>query len=61
MPMNEYEVTVSEDDSRERKIIVGAETAARAHDHVEDETGADAVQVRFLRALGFSCRMRGVS
>ena len=59
--MNEYEVTVSEDDGRERKIIVEADTAVRARDQAEDETGSEAVQVRFLRALAFSCRMRGAS
>jgi hypothetical protein len=59
--MNEYEVTLNEDDGRERKIVVEAETAVRARDQAEDETGAEAFQVRFVRALAFSCRMRGAS
>lgn len=56
--MNEYEVTVR-DDNNERKLTLEAETAAQARDRAEDETGADVVHVRFVRALTFSCRMRG--
>ena len=56
--MNEYEVTVSiEGDVR--KLSVEAETAVQARDRAEDETEADVIQVRFVRALTFSCRMRG--
>lgn len=56
--MNEYEVTVSAD-SGVRKFTIEAETALQARDHAEDETEAEVVQVRFLRALTFSCRIRG--
>lgn len=56
--MNEYEVTVS-NEGRERKLTLEAETAAEARDRAEDETEADVIQVRFIRALTFSCRMRG--
>jgi hypothetical protein len=59
--MNEYEVTISEDDGHERKIIIEAETASRANDLAEDKTGVEVIQVRFLRAMGFSCRIRGAS
>lgn len=59
--MNEYEVTVMEDDGREHRIVVEAETAVRARDQVEDESGAEVAQVRFVRALTFSCRIRGGS
>ncbi len=58
--MNEYRVTVTQAGA-ERDIVVEAETAARAHDRAEDETGLDVVAVRFVRALGFSCRQRGSS
>ncbi len=56
--MNEYEVTVSSEDGV-RKLTLEAETASQARDRAEDETEAEVVQVRFVRALTFSCRMRG--
>ena len=56
--MNEYEVTVSQA-GRTRKLTLEAETASQARERAEDETEADVVQVRFVRALTFSCRMRG--
>lgn len=55
--MNEYEVTVSLE-GVERNLIVDAETALQARDRAEEETEADVVQVRFIRALTFSCRIR---
>ena len=57
--MNEYEVTVSQA-GRTRKLTLEAETASQARERAEDETEADVVQVRFVRALTFSCRMRGL-
>ncbi len=54
--MNEYEVTVSTS-AGERVLTLEAETASQARDRAEDETEADVVQVRFVRALTFSCRM----
>ena len=57
--MNEYEVTVSQA-GRTRKLTLEAETASQARDRAEVETEADVVQVRFVRALTFSCRMRGL-
>jgi len=59
--MNEYEVTLTEADRNEHKIIVEAESAIRARDQAEDESGEEVLQVRFLRALTFSCRVRGAS
>ncbi len=59
--MNEYEVTLQEDDGRQRLLMVEAETAARARDQAEDEAGVEVIQVRFVRALAFSCRIRGTS
>jgi hypothetical protein len=56
--MNEYEVTVSSEGGV-RKLTLEAESASQARDRAEDETEADVVQVRFVRALTFSCRMRG--
>lgn len=56
--MNEYEVTVSSE-GRMRKLTVEAETAVQARDRAEDDTEADVTQVRFVRALTFSCRTRG--
>jgi hypothetical protein len=56
--MNEYEVTLSHA-GRTRKLTLEAETASQARDRAEVETEADVVQVRFVRALTFSCRMRG--
>lgn len=56
--MNEYEVTVSSE-GREHRLTIEAETAAQARDRAEDESEADVVHVRFVRALTFSCRMRG--
>ena len=56
--MNEYEVTVNAE-SGVRKLTLEAETASEARDQAEEETEADVVQVRFVRALTFSCRMRG--
>ncbi len=59
--MNEYEVTLAEGVRNERKMIVEAESAIRARDQAEDKSGEEVLQVRFLRALTFSCRIRGVS
>jgi len=56
--MNEYEVTVSIDGA-ERKLIVEAATAAGARDQTEDRTKTEVLKVKFLRAIGFSCRIRG--
>ena len=56
--MNEYEVTVCTE-GNVRKLTIEAETALQARDRAEDETEADVLEVRFVRALTFSCRMRG--
>jgi hypothetical protein len=56
--MNEYEVTVSVDGA-ERKLIVEAATAAGARDQTENRTETEVLKVQFLRATGFSCRIRG--
>ncbi|MFT4581474.1 MAG: hypothetical protein ACI915_004637 [Gammaproteobacteria bacterium] len=56
--MNEYEVTIIED-GIERMLTVEAQTAARARDQGEDLSGEEVVKVRFVRAIGFSCRTRG--
>ena len=58
--MNEYEVTVREGEAR-KTFLVEAETHAAATDAAELETDAEILNVRFVRALGFSCRQRGAA
>ena len=53
--MNEYTVTIELDGVR-RDIVVLAASAAAARAQAEET--ADVVAVRFLRAVGFSCRVR---
>ena len=43
------------------EAICQAAGTSRANDLAEDKTGAEVIQVRFLRAMGFSCRIRGAS
>ncbi len=55
--MNEYRVTLGEGAAR-REITVTAATAAAARARAEEETGEDVVALRFVRAIGVSCRVR---
>jgi|GEM_PF-2310015 hypothetical protein len=56
--MNEYLITVTEHGC-ERQLTVEAETASAARDQVEESTDADVIALQFVRALTFSCRIRG--
>jgi hypothetical protein len=55
--VNEYAVTVR-DQTGERSVTVAAATAAQARAQVEAEPAVDVIAVRFVRATGFSCRVR---
>jgi hypothetical protein len=55
--MNEYNVTVRENDNV-RVLLITAETLARARDQLPDDT--DVIDIKFVRATGFSCRPRGL-
>jgi hypothetical protein len=46
------------DASRERVVTVAAATAAAARDQAEDLSDAEIIDVRLLRVLSFSCRVR---
>jgi hypothetical protein len=54
--MNEYRVTLLRDE-REEVVTILAETAALAAAACDPET--DVIEVKFLRSVGFSCRIRG--
>ena len=56
--MNEYVVTLRIGE-RQWTQTVEAETAARARDALEDARDAEIISVKFVRALSFSCRIRG--
>jgi hypothetical protein len=56
--MNEYLVTLRIGELQWTKTVQ-AETAARARDDVENTHDAEIISVKFVRALGFSGRIRG--
>ena len=57
--MNEYFVTL-QDGARQWTQTVEAATAARARDAL-DGRNTEIISVKFVRALGFSCRIRGTA
>ena len=54
--MNDYRVTFIHE-AREQVIELSAETVK--HVQVLLPEGADIIRIKFLRARGFSCRIRG--
>ena len=55
--MNEYEVTIVED-GKQRHATVMAASASAARDDVEARCDGEVTAVRFVRAAGFSCKVR---
>lgn len=56
--MNEYAVTLADDNGTCREITLLAETAAAARDAAEETADDEVIAVRFVRAVTFSCRTR---
>jgi hypothetical protein len=55
--MNEYQVTIIEN-RQQRCLTVLAASAALAREQVEDDSDGEVTEVRFVRALSFSCAIR---